>query len=137
MPILNGFEATECIRTLEKSSPFPKRRVSHILNGRIPVFAVSASLLERQRDELANIGVDGWILKPIDFKRLRAILRGVTDSRQRERDEYTVGHWEIGGWFPRSGGAGSDADKGAAVSRKLEAESGAVDACAVIAAPVH
>ncbi|KAI0056404.1 hypothetical protein BV25DRAFT_1814088 [Artomyces pyxidatus] len=103
MPILNGYEATERIRHLEASSSLPKRdRVSQTLNGRIPIFAVSASLLERQRHELLNIGMDGWILKPIDFKRLGAILHGVTDPLQRQRDEYRVGcSWEQGGWFPR------------------------------------
>ncbi|EIM81705.1 uncharacterized protein STEHIDRAFT_66042 [Stereum hirsutum FP-91666 SS1] len=101
MPILNGFQATEAIRLLEMSLDLDKERVSHALNGRIPIFAVSASLLERQRVELAKIGVDGWILKPIDFKRLSMILRGVTNTEQRERDEYQMGRWEIGGWLPR------------------------------------
>lgn len=102
MPILNGFQATEAIRLLEASIELDKERVSHSLNGRIPIFAVSASLLERQRVELAKIGVDGWILKPIDFKRLSMILRGVTNTEQRERDEYQMGRWEIGGWLPRN-----------------------------------
>lgn len=102
MPILNGLEATERIRELETSSLPRKDRLSHILNGRIPIFAVSASLLERQREELAATGLDGWILKPIDFKRLKLLLRGVTDCEQRGRDEYRVGgSWEAGGWFSR------------------------------------
>ncbi|KZV68824.1 hypothetical protein PENSPDRAFT_686959 [Peniophora sp. CONT] len=102
MPILNGLEATERIRELEVSSLPRKNRASHILNGRIPIFAVSASLLERQRSELAATGLDGWILKPIDFKRLNLLLQGITDTEQRARDEYRVGgSWEAGGWFPR------------------------------------
>ena len=102
MPILNGLEATERIRELETSSLPRKDRVSHVLNGRIPIFAVSASLLERQRGELAATGLDGWILKPIDFKRLKTLLRGVTDTEQRGRDEYRIGgNWEAGGWFSR------------------------------------
>ena len=61
---------------------------------------MSASLVEQQREELEQIGIDGWILKPIDFRRLYTILRGVTDRVQRERDEYRVGgSWEIGGWL--------------------------------------
>ena len=102
MPILNGFEATKAIRLLEASLDLDDHRASHALNGRIPIFAVSASLLERQHIELARIGVDGWILKPIDFKRLSVILRGVTNSEQRERDEYQTGRWEVGGWLPRN-----------------------------------
>ncbi|KAA1473801.1 hypothetical protein DENSPDRAFT_903583 [Dentipellis sp. KUC8613] len=103
MPILNGFEATERIRSFEASNEFKSERLSFSLNGRIPIFAVSASLLERQREELRSIGIDGWILKPIDFKRLGTILCGVTDLEQRRKDEYQTGHnWEIGGWLPRS-----------------------------------
>ncbi|KAF8158228.1 hypothetical protein B0H34DRAFT_446175 [Crassisporium funariophilum] len=105
MPILNGFEATQKIRELEendaKNCPRPhSRRLSHALNGRIPVFAVSASLMEQQREELAAYGVDGWILKPIDFTRLNDILKGVTDPVQRKKDVYRAGcNWEAGGWL--------------------------------------
>lgn len=106
MPLLNGFEATKAIRALEKSlksnstaSGTPVRR-SKQLNNRIPIFAVSASLFERQREELISYGMDGWILKPIDFKRLRSILRGILDPAQREKDVYHLGSsWEAGGWL--------------------------------------
>jgi len=104
MPILNGLEATQQIRHLEATNKLAKTdRLAHALNGgRVPIFAVSASLVERQRGELEQIGIDGWILKPIDFGRLYTILRGVTDPAQRERDEYRVGgSWEIGGWLRR------------------------------------
>ncbi|TBU22864.1 hypothetical protein BD311DRAFT_675110 [Dichomitus squalens] len=101
MPLLNGYEATERIRALEQDQDLIDR-VSHKLNGRIPIFAVSASLSETQRDELYKLGIDGWILKPIDFKRLRTILRGVVDSLQREKDVYHPGaNWEVGGWLSR------------------------------------
>ena len=99
MPILNGFEATLKIREFELSNA-PSERPSHALNGRLPVFAVSASLLEHQRDELAAHGMDGWILKPIDFKRLNVILKGVQDPAQRQADVYRPGcNWERGGWL--------------------------------------
>jgi hypothetical protein len=103
MPILNGLEATQQIRHLEATKLAKTDRLAHSLNGgRIPIFAVSASLVERQREELEQIGIDGWILKPIDFGRLYTILRGVTDHVQREHDEYRVGgSWEIGGWLLR------------------------------------
>jgi DNA-binding response OmpR family regulator len=103
MPILNGLEATQQIRHLEVTKLAKTDRLAHSLNGgRIPIFVVSASLVEQQREELEQIGVNGWILKPIDFERLYTILRGVTDPVQRERDEYRVGcSWEIGGWLQR------------------------------------
>lgn len=99
MPLLDGYQATARIRELEKESPrLP--RISHELNDRIPIFAVSASLLEDKREEIANFGMDGWILKPIDFKRLRTIMLGITDVDQRLRDVYYKGRsWEAGGWL--------------------------------------
>lgn len=102
MPIVNGFEAAQHIRALEadKTVRVQMDRVSHKLNGRLPIFAVSASLVEQQREELISYGMDGWILKPIDFKRLNTILEGVTDIEQRNRDIYRLGaHWELGGWL--------------------------------------
>ncbi|KIK69752.1 hypothetical protein GYMLUDRAFT_34142 [Collybiopsis luxurians FD-317 M1] len=105
MPILNGFEASEKIREVERTSPASSEneRPSLSLNGRIPIFAVSASLYEQQRSKLSDAGMDGWILKPIDFKRLAVILKGVTDPVQRELDRYRPGcNWEIGGWLALS-----------------------------------
>ncbi|KAK0464727.1 GAF domain-like protein [Desarmillaria tabescens] len=100
MPILNGFEATEKIRGVEAESPASTLRLSHQLNGRIPIFAVSASLFEQQRDKLSKCGMDGWILKPIDFKRLGVILSGVTDVGQRQRDVYRPGcHIHVRGLY--------------------------------------
>ncbi|TRM64908.1 hypothetical protein BD626DRAFT_454990 [Schizophyllum amplum] len=105
MPILNGFEATEAIRELERKDaltgvPTTDRLLSFRLNGRIPIFAVSASLQEQKLEELMNYGLDGWILKPINFKRLSTIMRGIVDIRQRQADLYKVGHvWEDGGWL--------------------------------------
>lgn len=109
MPILNGFEATEQIRKYETTLPPPdqlpkeQRRQSQMLNGRLPIFAVSASLFENQRGELIGYGFDGWLLKPIDFDRLRIILKGTLDRTQRKSDVYKPGRdWEAGGWLVRS-----------------------------------
>ena len=115
MPILNGFEATEKIREVEPH-PGSTGRTSHRLNNnRIPIFAVSASLKEGQREELIRYGMDGWILKPIDFKRLHVILKGVTDPTQRAKDLYFGGcNWEVGGWLTE--GTPSGSSKIAAVS---------------------
>ncbi|CAA7261458.1 unnamed protein product [Cyclocybe aegerita] len=110
MPILDGFEATRRIRDFEekeikRNTASSVHRLSHTLNGRIPIFAVSASLLEDQREELVHHGVDGWILKPIDFKRFLNILKGVTDPEQRHRDAYRKGcNWEVGGWLQQHPG---------------------------------
>ena len=104
MPILDGFQATQHIRRFEAASPPSASpsppRLSGVLNGRVPVFAVSATLYEHQRAELIGLGIDGWILKPIDFKRLREFLQGILDPVTRERHVYHPGtNWELGGWL--------------------------------------
>lgn len=85
MPILNGYEASVGIRAL--TSP-ANPRPSGVLNGRIPIIAVSASLPERQRSTLVESGFDAWILKPVDFKRLNEIMRGAIDRDVRTEMVY-------------------------------------------------
>jgi len=102
MPILNGFGAAQRIRQIEKANPLPLDaiRPSTDLNNGIPIFAVSASLKESQREYMMEMGMDAWILKPVDFKRLSVLMRGVTDVEQRRSDVYRFGvSWEKGGWI--------------------------------------
>ncbi|GAA5950234.1 hypothetical protein JCM21900_003518 [Sporobolomyces salmonicolor] len=101
MPIMNGLEATKNIRRIEKESPLPQvsRRPSAVLNARIPVLAVSASLPERELTTIVEAELDGWSLKPISFDRLRELLRGAVDVKRRSKDVYMPGNWERGGWL--------------------------------------
>lgn len=99
MPIVDGLTSTKMIRSFEKSYPdeFLSRRAA--LNGRVPIFAVSASLVEKERQKYIDAGFDGWILKPIDFKRLSVLLSGIVEDDTREDCLYKSGEWERGGWF--------------------------------------
>jgi light-regulated signal transduction histidine kinase (bacteriophytochrome)/CheY-like chemotaxis protein len=106
MPICNGQDACRRIRACEEErgsgsgNKLANRPASHVLNGRIPIFAVSATLDFKMRQEMCDIGMDGWVLKPIDFNRLRSIMRGLTHVEQRERERWKPGHvWEQGGWL--------------------------------------
>ncbi|KAL8717931.1 MAG: hypothetical protein Q9225_004879 [Loekoesia sp. 1 TL-2023] len=99
MPIVNGLTSTKMIRSFAKSHPESKISPRAALNGRIPIFAVSASLLEKERDEYIEAGFDGWILKPIDFQRLSVLLSGIVEEKIRESCLYKPGQWEQGGWF--------------------------------------
>jgi CheY-like chemotaxis protein len=98
MPIMNGSEATTRIRNFESKlkQPMPAR---HSTYGRIPIFAVSASLFEGRWIEYLENGFDGWILKPIDFGRLGKLLEGIRYPDARKSAEYMPGQWERGGWF--------------------------------------
>jgi CheY-like chemotaxis protein len=100
MPLVDGLEATCIIRNFEKESSsrigFSTCVASY---GRIPIIAVSASLSEQRVHEYEEIGFDGWILKPIDFKRLEAILIAIKHVQMREVLLYGAVGWDKGGWF--------------------------------------
>ncbi|KAI9645174.1 hypothetical protein NHQ30_005908 [Ciborinia camelliae] len=97
MPIVDGLTSTKMIRSFEKTHLNLSPRAK--LNGRVPIFAVSASLVERERQTYIDAGFDGWVLKPIDFKRLNVLFEGIVDSKVRESCLYQPGKWELGGWF--------------------------------------
>jgi len=86
---------------------YEKTRSSDILsprasaNGRVPILAVSASLVERDRQAYIDAGFDGWILKPIDFNRVNTLLTGIVDEETRKSCHYEPGQWERGGFFER------------------------------------
>ena len=99
MPIVDGFTSTKMIRSLEKTHGKSSLSSRAGKNGRIPVFAVSASLVEKERDKYIQTGFDGWILKPVDFKRVDLLFKGISDDSVRDTCLYEPGHWERGGWF--------------------------------------
>lgn len=58
MPIVDGYEATKEIRKLEK------------VGSHIPIIAMTANALPKDRDKCLSIGMDDYISKPIDIKLL-------------------------------------------------------------------
>lgn len=64
MPIMDGRTAAREIRTLEQQTTQPTDIYPLRVDGRIPVFAVSASLYESDRSNMAE-HFDGWLLKPL------------------------------------------------------------------------
>ena len=103
MPIVDGLTSTKMIRSQEKTTPGPATAEASTAApppwGRTPIIAVSASLVESQRPTYVEAGFDGWILKPIDFKRLATLLEGIHDQSKRDACLYAPGRWEHGGWF--------------------------------------
>jgi CheY-like chemotaxis protein len=102
MPIVDGLTSTKMIRSFEKLHSGSHLSARAAGNGRVPIFAVSASLVERERQTYINAGFDGWILKPIDFTRLNVLLLGIVEDDTRQSCLYKPGEWEKGGWFSRS-----------------------------------
>ena len=70
-------------------------------HSHIPIFAVSASLMEKDKQVYTDSGFDGWILKPIDFQRVNHLLEGLYEDEGRRNSVYIPGSgtWEKGGWF--------------------------------------
>lgn len=112
MPLVDGNASTRLIRAHETShlkthnSPLPTSP-NCSSNGRIPIIAVSASLSELNCDEYIDSGFDGWILKPIDFKRLELIIAAVMDVEVRKELLYGRTQWGLGGWFRLGAGDGA------------------------------
>jgi light-regulated signal transduction histidine kinase (bacteriophytochrome)/CheY-like chemotaxis protein len=98
MPIMNGFEAAEGIRALEAKTPAPAGIDPVRVDGRMPIFALSASLYEDDRVHLGT-HFDGWLLKPLQFNRLRSLLAALLDGEKRAAELYQPGQWERGGYF--------------------------------------
>ena len=98
MPIVDGLTSTKMIRSYEKThtNVYSPRAA---LCGRVPIIAVSASLIERDRQQYIDAGFDAWILKPISFDRLKKLMAAVVDEGIRKECLYQPGAWVKGGWF--------------------------------------
>lgn len=97
------------IREIERAGEHGSLSAVASNHGRIPIFAVSASLIEREKESYMASGFDGWILKPVDFKRLEHLLFGIIDDKVRNDSVYKPGQWERGGWFQKRLGLPSSA----------------------------
>jgi len=65
-----------------------------------PVFAVSASLESVQREDMASLDMDGWVLEPIEFMQTNVILKCITKPERRRQEAWEPGlNWKYGGWL--------------------------------------
>ena len=62
MPLMDGFEATQAIRKNPKT-------------GDIPIVAMTASVLDEDRQRCLDAGMDDYVSKPISVEALRKVLR--------------------------------------------------------------
>jgi len=98
MPIMDGKTAAMEIRKLEAKSDFQQSTTALRVDDRIPIFAVSASLYESDRGDL-SADFDGWLLKPLDFTRVRDLFKALQNPEKRKAEVYRQGQWERGGYF--------------------------------------
>ncbi len=64
MPVMDGYEATECIRNPE----------SHVLNHGIPIIAMTANAMKEDRDKCLESGMNDYISKPVKKDVLADVL---------------------------------------------------------------
>eukprot|EP00850_Spirogloea_muscicola_P001750 SM000006S19515 [mRNA] locus=s6:1254355:1258703:- [translate_table: standard] len=70
MPVLGGLDATKAIRALP-----PPRCAT-------PVFALTADVLTQAAGSLADMGLDGYLTKPINWESLSKVIEGVFSDPQ-------------------------------------------------------
>ncbi|GAA6022377.1 hypothetical protein JCM10207_004744 [Rhodosporidiobolus poonsookiae] len=130
MPIVDGLQASKDIRQVERDSPVQPndQRPSTSLNRGIPILAVTASLPERDRHTIIDAKLNGWLLKPIDFKRLKTLMRGAVDVDARAKEIYQPGQWERGGWLTTAPGPKSSSSIKRSMSGQSEASPSGVPA---------
>ena len=67
MPVLNGLDATRQIRQWEQAQARP----------RLPIIALTASVLEDSVSDTVEAGMDGFVVKPVSMPKLHAELQRV------------------------------------------------------------
>jgi two-component system sensor histidine kinase/response regulator len=76
MPEMNGFETTKAIRNAEESS-----------GEHIPIIAMTAHAMTGDRERCLDIGMDGYVSKPVDTEELFSTIDKFT--RDFTTDDYT------------------------------------------------
>lgn len=70
MPVMNGYEATKCIRALDNPE----------LNN-IPILAMTANAFEEDRRSALECGMNGFVSKPIEIDELSRALENVLHKK--------------------------------------------------------
>jgi len=84
MPLMDGYAATSCLRKLEQG-----RR-------RTPIIALTASAMTGQLDRCLEAGMDDLLTKPLDVKRLQAVLDRLDLRADRGSPLYATEHLSSG-----------------------------------------
>lgn len=63
MPAMNGYEATRCIRSLERADA-----------GKIPIIAMTANAFAEDVKSAKQAGMDAHIAKPLDISKMLTVI---------------------------------------------------------------
>ena len=82
MPVMDGFEATKAIRTMEAG-----RRGAGEPAPRVPIIALTAHALAEIREKCLRSGMDDFLVKPFDELQIGDTLRRWIPTRERAPSE--------------------------------------------------
>ncbi|WP_319522814.1 response regulator [uncultured Desulfosarcina sp.] len=82
MPVMDGYQAIETIRKMEKA---PKN--GGTAPRRIPILAITANALSGDREKCLSAGADDYLSKPLKKERLLATIAKWTDSPVPEAED--------------------------------------------------
>src|SRR5207244_131636 len=112
MPEMDGFAATALIRQREGGGP------------RVPIVALTASVLQADRDRCLAAGMDAYLGNPITIEQVESV--GLGQLRRAAVDRPVRRAWANGRAGPgRRGRARADAAPGRAAARPAAARGGA------------
>ncbi|QGJ68901.1 Signal transduction histidine-protein kinase BarA [Planctomycetales bacterium 10988] len=74
MPTMDGLQATQTIRSLEKSA-----------STRMPIVAMTAHAMAGDRERCISSGMDAYLAKPIDAHHLIEMIESITLGRRKSR----------------------------------------------------
>lgn len=66
MPVMDGLEATQKIRSIELEKNVEKRT---------PIIAITANTMDNDRDKCISYGMDEFMAKPFDMDKLNSIFK--------------------------------------------------------------
>jgi CheY-like chemotaxis protein len=79
MPEMDGFEATEAIRRKEVAT-----------GTHIPIVAMTAHAMQGDKEHCLEVGMDGYLSKPLNVKELLKVIRAVLDKPANMPSQHSV-----------------------------------------------
>ena len=74
MPVMNGYEATKMIRSLDREDA----KV-------IPIIAMTANAFEEDRKHALQLGMNEHLAKPVDIEKLKDVLTKYFNHEKSEK----------------------------------------------------
>jgi len=78
MPIMDGYEATEIIRRLEKENNKQSDRDSHT-----PIIAMTANAMKEDVEKAYRVGMNAYLAKPFNSEKFLTVINEIADASRK------------------------------------------------------